>query len=140
MERFQRRDCEQLAGFAANLFAGLNASASGGAVGIAGVYDDGSNAAAGREQRRAANFHGSGDDAVLREQRGGRRAADGCRARLVPAGREPAVSLPKGRPSPHFDKSEVRATADFNAGSDGGESEPQGQTNFLRRTAQRSHA
>src|SRR5712692_7629098 len=32
------------------------------------------------------------------------------------------------------------AATDFNAGSDSREREPQGQTNFLRRTAQRGHA
>jgi hypothetical protein len=53
------------------LFAGLNASAPGGAVGVSGVYDNGSNPAAGRTQRRSANFHGSGDDPVIREQRSG---------------------------------------------------------------------
>src|SRR5208337_5345354 len=43
---------KQLSGFAADSLTGLNAGAPGGAVGVSGVHDNGSNASAGRTQRR----------------------------------------------------------------------------------------
>jgi hypothetical protein len=61
----------------------LNTGLSRSAVGVTGVHDNGSNAAASREQSRAANFHGSSDDAVGCEQRGGSRTGDGLRQRQV---------------------------------------------------------
>ena len=53
--------------FTANLLTGLNADASGGAVGISGVHEDSSNTVARRKQTSAADLHGSGYHAVLRE-------------------------------------------------------------------------
>ena len=88
------------------LFAGLNAVAASGAVGVSGVHDDGSNPSAGRKQSRAANFHRSGDHPVLREQRGRRaRSRTACHARPTSArsGRPltlmPAATAEKENPS-----------------------------------------
>jgi hypothetical protein len=110
-KHFLRPESQSSGGFPANKFAGSLPRWAGGTVGIAGIDEDGPDAAFRAFKVGAANFDGSGGNTISCKDGGG------------------------GGTLADLGEGQIGAAAGLDAGDDGCEGETMGHADFFRRTA-----